>query len=149
MSKTRATKASEAKRNWYLLDAQGQVLGRLATQVAKLLMGKDKPEWVPYLDQGDYVVVINAVQVAVTGKKETQKRYFRYSGYPGGLKSESLRELRRRRPQEIIRHAVDGMLPKNKLGSRMITRLFVYPGEEGEMVAKATVSQRPSSRQTQ
>lgn len=136
MPKTKATKEIEDKRVWYRLDAREQILGRLATQAARILMGKDKPEWVPYLDQGDYVVVTNAAQVAVTGKKETQKRYFRYSGYPGGLSSESLKDLRRRRPQEIIRHAVDGMLPKNKLGSRMITRLFVYPGEEGEMVAK-------------
>lgn len=138
MPKTKATKAIEDKRIWYLLNAKEQILGRLSTQAARLLMGKDKPEWVPYLDQGDYVVVTNAAQVAVTGKKETQKLYYRYSGYPGGLKSESLKDLRQRRPQEIIRHAVDGMLPKNKLGSRMITRLFVYPGEEGEMVAKAS-----------
>lgn len=134
------------KRVWYRLDAREQILGRLATQAARILMGKDKPDWVPYLDQGDYVVVTNAAQVAVTGKKETQKRYFRYSGYPGGLKSESLKDLRRRRPQEIIRHAVDGMLPKNKLGSRMITRLFVYPGEEGEMVAKAAAVQVENKR---
>uniref|UniRef100_A0A832DRV5 Large ribosomal subunit protein uL13 n=1 Tax=candidate division WWE3 bacterium TaxID=2053526 RepID=A0A832DRV5_UNCKA len=137
MSKTLLKESKEVKRAWHLLDAQGQTLGRLGTRVARLLIGKDKPGWVPYLDQGDYVVVVNAAGVAVTGKKETQKRYFRYSGYPGGLKSESLGELRKRRPQEIIRHAVAGMLPKNKLGSRMITRLFVYPGEEGEMVEKA------------
>ena len=100
-------------------------------------MGKEKVGWVPYLDQGDYVVVKNVAKVAVTGKKETQKRYFRYSGYPAGLKSETLGELRRKRPSEIIRHAVLGMLPKNKLGSKMITRLFLYPGEEGEMIEKA------------
>jgi len=131
---------SSIERSWHLFDAKDQVLGRLATKVAKLLMGKEKPTRVPYLDRGDYVVVVNAAKVAVTGKKETQKRYFRYSGYPSGLKSENLGELRKRRPQEIIRHAVVGMLPKNKLSSRMITRLFVYPGEEGEMVSRAKES---------
>jgi len=137
MQKTRATKASEVTRQWYLLDAEGKILGRLATQVAQLLMGKSKINWVPYLDMGDYVVVINAREVAVTGKKEKQKVYYRHSGYPGGLKQETLEELRARRPQEVIRHAVLGMLPKNKLGRKMITRLYVYPGEEGEMVRKA------------
>lgn len=135
MSKKRSE--DKVDRAWHLLDAKDQVLGRLATKITKLLMGKEKVGWVPYLDQGDYVVVKNVAKVAVTGKKETQKRYFRYSGYPAGLKSETLGELRRKRPSEIIRHAVLGMLPKNKLGSKMITRLFLYPGEEGEMIEKA------------
>lgn len=127
----------EIARSWHLLDADGQILGRLSTQASRLLMGKDKPEWVPYLDQGDYVVVVNAAKVAVTGKKEIQKRYYRYSGFPSGLKFETLGDLRKRRPGDIIRHAVLGMLPDNKLSRKMITRLFVYPGEEGEMVEKA------------
>jgi len=137
MVKTRATKASEVTREWHLLDARGQVLGRFATQAAQLLIGKHKPNWAPYLDMGDHVVVINAREVAVTGKKEKQKVYYRHSGYPGGLKSETLEELRERRPEEIIRRAVKGMLPTSKLGRKMITRLYVYPGEEGEKVAKA------------
>ena len=137
MSKPEKRSQDKIQRDWHFFDAKDQILGRLSTQIAKLLMGKDKPIWVPYLDQGDYVVVINSAKVAVTGRKELQKRYFRYSGYPSGLKSETLKELRNRRPGDIIRHAVVGMLPKNKLGSRMITRLYIYPGEEGEMVAKA------------
>lgn len=130
MSKTRATKAKEVKRSWHLLDAKGQILGRLASQAAQLLMGKDKPNYAPYLDMGDYVVVINAKEIGVTGKKEKQKIYQRYSGYPGGLKEETLEQLRERRPEEIIRHAVKGMLPRGKLGRRMITKLHVYSGSE-------------------
>lgn len=136
MIKSKTAKEKEIARSWHLLDANGQILGRLATQISRLLMGKDKPSRVPYLDQGDYVVVINSAKVAVTGKKETQKRYFRYSGYPSGLKSEVLGDLRKRRPGEIIRRAVLGMLPDNKLRRTMITRLFIYPEGEGEMVGK-------------
>jgi len=134
---TKATKASEVERKWHLIDAKGQAPGRLAPGVARLLMGKHKPSYVPYLDTGDYVVVINAKEVAVTGRKETQKIYQRYSGYPSGLRKETLREIRGRRPEEIVRHAVAGMIPKGKLGRKMITKLYVYPGAEGEMVAKA------------
>lgn len=137
MQKTRATKASEVKRSWQLLDARGQILGRLSTQAARLLMGKSKTNWVPYLDMGDYVVIINAKEIAVTGEKETQKKYFRYTGYPGGLRTESLGQLRQRRPEEIIRRAVVGMLPRGKLGRAMIKKLFVYSGSEGAMVGKA------------
>lgn len=120
----------ESKRRWHLIDAQGQILGRLSTKVARFLMGKDKVEYVPYLDLGDYVVVINAKNVAVTGRKETDKIYYRHSGYPGGLKAETLRELRQRRPEEIIRRAVKGMLPQNKLGRRMITRLHLFADDQ-------------------
>ena len=112
------------------MDAKGKILGRLASQAAQLLMGKGKPNYVPYLDMGDHVVVINAKEVEVTGKKEKQKVYQRYSGYPGGLKEETLEHLRERRPEEIIRRAVKGMLPRGKLGRRMITKLYVYPGSE-------------------
>lgn len=134
--KTRATKAKEVKRSWHLLDAKGQILGRLASRAAQLLMGKGKPNYVPYLDMGDYVVVVNAKEIGVTGKKEEEKLYRRYSGYPGGLKTETLEQLRKRRPEEIVRHAVKGMLPRGKLGRKMITKLFVYSGSEGEMVGK-------------
>jgi large subunit ribosomal protein L13 len=135
--KTKATKASEVKRSWYLLDAKGKVLGRLASEVAQLLIGKNKPNYAPYLDMGDYVVVTNAKEVVVTGKKEKQKVYRRYTGYPSGLREERLEELRERRPEEMVRHAVKGMLPKGKLGRRMITKLYVYSKAEGEMVGKA------------
>lgn len=140
MQATRSVKASEVKRGWYLLDAKDQVLGRFSTKIARLLLGKDKTIWVPYLDVGDYVVVINAAKVKVTGKKEAEKRYWRYSGFPGGLRSESLGKLRVRRPTEIIRRSVEGMLPGGKLGRGMIKKLYVYPGEEGAMVEKAKQS---------
>lgn len=120
----------ENERTWHLVDVKNKVLGRVSTRIARILMGKHKPTWQPHLDMGDYVVVINAAKVAVTGRKEDQKRYFRYSGYPGGLKEENLRRLRSRKPEEIIYHAVAGMLPKTRLGNAMIKKLFVYPGEE-------------------
>lgn len=127
---TRSTKQSEIKRNWYLVDAKGKVAGRLATEIACLLTGKSKSYFVRHLDCGDYVVVINAKEVVVTGNKEKQKVYTRYSGYPGGLHKETLEKLRERKPEEIIRHAVMGMLPKNKLQDRLITRLYIFKGEK-------------------
>lgn len=127
---TSPTKQSEIKRDWYLVDVEGQVLGRSATKIAKHLMGKSKPNFVRNLDCGDYVVIINALQVKVTGKKEENKAYARHSGYPGGFKSETLKELRSRRPEEIIRHAVKGMLPDNKLRAKMLKRMFVFSGSE-------------------
>lgn len=125
---TTSLSAKDIKRNWQLIDAKDQILGRLATQVATLLMGKNKPAHVPYLDNGDYVVVINAQDVKTTGKKEEQKVYFHHSGYPGGDKTEVLTKLRARRPEEIIRHAVWGMVPKTKLGKQMIKKLHVVAG---------------------
>ena len=116
------------KRSWYLVDAKDKILGRVSTRIARLLTGKEKVGCVPYLDLGDHVVVINAKQVAVTGKKEKQKVYYRHSGYPGGLRAETLRELRERRPEEIIRRAVKGMLPKNKLQGPMLKRLHIFAG---------------------
>src|SRR5258708_37710035 len=112
---TTATKAKEIVRQWELVDVKGKVLGRVAVKIAKLLMGKSKPYFVRNLDCGDYVVVINAKEVAISGKKEGQKIYFRYSGYPGGLTQESLERLRARKPGDIITHAVKGMLPQNRL----------------------------------
>lgn len=127
---TKSTKASDIKRKWHLENAQDKILGRFATKIASLLMGKGKPCFVRNLDCGDYIVIINAKKVAVTGKKELNKKYIRHSGYPGGYKEETLRDLRERRPEEIIRHAVKGMLPQNKLGASMMKRLYIFPGEE-------------------
>ncbi len=127
---TQSTKGNQIKREWQLIDVKNETLGRIATKIALLLMGKNKPYFVRNLDCGDYVVVINAQSVEVTGKKEEKKKYIRHSGYPGGFRSESLRELRHRNPEEIIVHAVKGMLPDNRLKDRMLSRLFVFPGEE-------------------
>ncbi|MEK7129926.1 MAG: 50S ribosomal protein L13 [Patescibacteria group bacterium] len=133
---TKSTKISDIKRSWHIFDVKDKVLGREATTIAHTLMGKAKPYFVRNLDCGDYVVVVNARQVAVTGKKEKQKMYGRYSGYPGGLKQKSLRQVRGERPTEIIRHAVMGMLPKNKLRDRLITRLYIYPEAEHQYKEK-------------
>lgn len=124
------TKASDIKREWHLVNLKNKNLGRSSTEIAKLLIGKAKPYFVRNLDCGDYVVVVNAKYISVTGKKEQQKKYYRYSGYPGGLRAETLGELRKRRQEEVIRHAVKGMLPQNKLRDRMLKRLFVFPEEE-------------------
>ncbi|MDO8551610.1 MAG: 50S ribosomal protein L13 [bacterium] len=118
------------KRNWHLFDANGKILGRLATEIATLLMGKSKSCFARYLDCGDFVVVINADKVKVTGKKEEQKNYYSHSGYPGGLKAVSLSRLRKEHPTRIIEHAVWGMLPTNKLRSKMAARLKVFEGGE-------------------
>ena len=124
------TNKQVSEATWYLVDARDKVLGRLATRIAIVLMGKRKTSWQPYLDVGDNVIVINAAKVAVTGRKEAQKKYYRYSGYPGGLKTETLENLRKRKPSDIIYHAVAGMLPKNRLGRAMIKKLFIYQGEK-------------------
>jgi large subunit ribosomal protein L13 len=118
------------ERNWHLVNVQGKILGRVATDIAKLLMGKSKPNFIRNLDLGDFVVVTNAKEIKVTGGKELKKIYSRHSGYPGGFKQETLGELRARNPQEIIKHAVSGMLPQNKLKARFLTRLFIFEGEE-------------------
>jgi len=127
---TKSTKVSEIKREWHLLDAKEKILGRFATEIAKLLMGKNKPYFVPHLDCGDNVVVINAKDIKVTGKKEKQKQYTSYSGYPGGLKVTSLEKLREEHPERIIEFAVKNMLPKNKLRDSRMERLKVFQGEE-------------------
>lgn len=118
------------KRETHTIDAAGKVLGRLATDIAKILMGKNKPNFVPYLDTGDFVVVTNASKVKVTGKKAQSKTYTRHSGYPGGLKVETFDKLIERRPEYVIEHAVKGMLPHNKLGRQMIKKLKVFAGEK-------------------
>lgn len=127
---THVLSSKDIKRNWHLFDAKGQILGRLAQEVANKLMGKYKTNYVPYLDNGDFVVVKNASQIKVTGKKPQQKVYVRHSGYPSGDKSETLEHLLSRRPEEAVRHAVKGMLPKNKLGRQMIKKLHVFASEE-------------------
>lgn len=122
---TNILSAKSIKREKHTLDASGKILGRLATEVAKILMGKHKPNYVPYLDTGDFVTVTNASKIKVTGKKLQNKNYFRHSGYPGGLKVETLDELLKRKPEYVIEHAVKGMLPHNKLGRQMIKKLKV------------------------
>jgi len=128
--KTRSVKKSEIKRIWHLVDAKGQILGRLATKIASLLIGKNKPYFVPHLDCGDYVVVVNASQVKVSGRKAQQKKYYRYSGYPGGLKEITFSQQMVKDPTRIIWHAVAGMLPKNKLRDQRLARLKIFAGEE-------------------
>ena len=131
MSKyTKMQKKEEVTRNWYEIDAEGKILGKVAAEIAVRLMGKNKPSYTPHVDGGDFVVVTNAEKIAVTGKKLTDKKYYRHSGYPGGLKVRSLQEMLEKQPTEVIRKAVDRMLPKNKLGSQMIGRLKVFVGNE-------------------
>jgi large subunit ribosomal protein L13 len=128
--KTYAVKASEIERQWWLVDASDQTLGRLATRIATLLEGKHKATYSPHIDTGDHVVVVNAGRVKVTGNKLLQKRYYRHSGYPGGLKEESLQALMARKPELVIERAVKGMLPQNRLGRAMFKKLKVYGGPD-------------------
>ena len=130
MIKTYSVKASEIQRDWHLVDATDQVLGKLATQVAQLLMGKHKPMFSKHIDTGDNVVVINAAKVKATGNKMKQKLYYRHSGYPGGLKSISLEKLMETYPERVVEYAVKGMIPHNKLGAQMMKKLRVYAGAE-------------------
>lgn len=123
---TQATKISDVKRSWHVIDVKDQTLGRISVTIAHLLMGKKKPYFVRNLDCGDYVVVINAKEIKVTGNKEEQKTYYRHSMYPGGFRAETLKELRQRKPQDIITHAVKGMLPQNKLRDKMLKRLRIF-----------------------
>ena len=129
-------KKEEVTRNWYEIDAEGKILGKIATEIAVRLMGKHKPSYTPHVDGGDYVVVVNADKFAVTGKKMLDKKYYRHSGYPGGLKVRNLEEMLEKKPTEIIRKAVERMLPKNKLGNQMINRLKIYTGNEHNHVAQ-------------
>jgi large subunit ribosomal protein L13 len=130
MQKTWNAKPGEIDRRWCLVDAEGKTLGRLATQIADTLRGKGKPQYTPHVDTGDFVVVVNADKIAVTGKKLDEKIYYRHSGYPGGLKSRTLREQLDRRPTEVLRMAVKGMLPKNRLARQQINKLKIYAGAE-------------------
>ena len=118
------------ERKWYLIDAEGQTLGRLATEIARLLRGKNKPQYTPHIDTGDFVVVVNVEKVVVTGKKAEQKVYYRHSGYPGGLKETSFESMLERKPTEILRRAVRGMMPKTRLGRQQLKKLKIYAGPE-------------------
>jgi large subunit ribosomal protein L13 len=128
--RTYSAKPKDVEQRWFVVDAEGQTLGRLATRIANTLRGKGKPEYTAHVDTGDFVVVVNAEKIHVTGKKLEQKRYYRHSGYPGGLRSRTLAEQLERRPTEVIRAAVKGMLPRNRLARRQITKLKVYAGPE-------------------
>ena len=130
MTKTYAVKASEIQREWRVIDADGQTLGRLATRIAVLLRGKHRPTFSTHIDTGDPVIVLNASKIKVTGRKLQAKQYVRHSGYPGGMRTESLERLLARRPEEVIRRAVRGMLPRNRLGEQMVRKLHVYAGAE-------------------
>ena len=135
--KTYSAIPGEITREWYLVDAEGKTLGRLATQIADTLRGKRKPQYTPHVDTGDFVIVVNAEKIQVTGNKLDQKRYYRHSGYPGGLRSRTLREQLERRPTEVLRKAVKGMLPRNKLGRAQLTKLKIYAGADHPHEAQA------------
>jgi len=136
---TQFPSGSGIKRDWYLIDAEGAVLGRVASKAATMLMGKHKPAYTPFLDLGDHVVVINAAKVRLTGDKENQKLYRRHSGYPGGLVEESARQVRSKSPARLVESAVAGMLPKTKLGKHMIRKLKVYAGDKHRQQAQKPV----------
>ncbi|HLM77420.1 MAG TPA: 50S ribosomal protein L13 [Rubrobacteraceae bacterium] len=130
MMKSYMARPREVERKWRLIDAEGQTLGRLATEIARFLRGKDKPQYTPHVDTGDFVVVVNAEKVVVTGRKAEQKVYYRHSGYPGGLKETSYEEMLERKPTEILRRAVKGMMPKTRLGRQQLKKLKIYAGPE-------------------
>lgn len=136
MRTTYIAKKADIDRKWYVVDAEGKTLGRLASEVAKVLRGKNKPIYTPHVDTGDYVIVINAEKIAVTGKKLDQKVYTHHSGYIGGLKETTLKEMLAKKPENVITHAVKGMLPKNALGRSMIKKLRVYAGAEHDHQAQ-------------
>jgi large subunit ribosomal protein L13 len=135
--KTWNAKPGEVERRWYVVDADGKTLGRLATQIADTLRGKRKPQYTPHVDTGDFVVVVNAEKIRVTGKKLDEKLYYRHSGYPGGLRSRPLRDELERRPTEVLRKAVKGMLPRTRLGRAQLTKLKIYVGPEHPHGAQA------------
>ena len=135
--KTFSATPRDITKRWYVVDAEDMVLGRLASEVAKIIRGKHKPIFTPHMDTGDGVIIINASKVRVTGRKGEQKQYFRHSGYPGGLRSRTLREQLERRPTEVLRVAVKGMLPKNRLAAKQLTKLKIYAGPEHPHEAQA------------
>ena len=134
--KTYMPNPTNVERKWYVVDAEGKTLGRLASEVASVLRGKNKPIFTPHIDTGDYVIVINAEKIAVTGKKLDQKIYYHHSDYVGGMKEATLREKLNKKPEEVIEHAVKGMLPKGPLGRQMYTKLHVYAGPDHEQAAQ-------------
>lgn len=137
--KTVSTKPHEVKRDWLVVDATDQILGRLATTVASRLRGKHKPEYTQHVDTGDYVIVINVEKIKVTGKKENQKHYHSYSGYPGGLRSVSFRDMQDKHPERVLELAIKGMLPKNPLGRQMYRKMKIYVGSEHPHVAQQPI----------
>ena len=128
--KTYSMKESEISKKWYLIDAEGKILGRMATEIASILRGKKKPEFTPHLDMGDNVIVVNAEKVLLTGKKPQDKEYFSYTGYPGGIRFRNIKKVMSEKPEYVIQHAVKGMLPKNRLGRAVFKNLKVYAGNE-------------------
>jgi large subunit ribosomal protein L13 len=130
LQKTFTPTPAHIERKWYVIDAEGVPLGRLASEVAQILRGKNKPTFAPHMDMGDYVIVVNADKVAVTGNKETQKVYYRHSGFPGGLRSDTLAKMRIDHPDRLVQNAVRGMIPKNRLGRQILTKLKVYAGSD-------------------
>ena len=134
--KTYVANSNDRQRDWLIVDATGLTLGRLATQIAIALRGKNKPEYTPHVDTGDFVIVVNAEKISVTGNKLEDKKYYRHTGYPGGLKTRTLAEQLERRPEEVIRKAVKGMLPRNRLARKQLTKLKVYAGPEHPHIAQ-------------
>jgi large subunit ribosomal protein L13 len=137
MMKSYMARPLEVERRWYVVDAEGQTLGRLATEIARLLRGKNKPQYTPHVDTGDFVVVVNAERIVVTGRKAEQKVYRRHSGYPGGLKTTSFEQLLERQPTEILRKAVKGMMPKTRLARQQLRKLKIYAGPEHPHAAQS------------
>ena len=142
--KTYSLKKEEVQRNWFVVDATDRVLGRVATKIADKIRGKDKPTFTPHTDGGDYVIVINAEKIKVTGSKSNNKIYYRHSLYPGGLKSQTFKELNKKNPERIIEEAVKGMLPKNKLGKSMIKKLKVFQGPNHDHESQQPIEWNPS-----
>ena len=134
--KTFVAKPSDRQRDWYVVDASGKTLGRLATQIADVLRGKRKPTYTPHIDTGDFVIVVNAEKIAVTGNKRADKLYHRHSGYPGGLRTRTFEQMITRRPEEVIRIAVKGMMPRNRLARKQLTKLKVYAGPQHPHIAQ-------------
>src|SRR5436305_9217837 len=141
--KTYSATPADRTRDWFVVDASGQTLGRLATQIADTLRGKRKPTYTPHVDTGDFVIVVNAEKISVTGNKRQDKRYWRHSGYPGGIRSRTLGEMLERKPEEVIRKAVKGMLPRNRLARQQLTKLKVYAGPDHPHAA-----QQPKTMET-
>ncbi|MBN2403751.1 MAG: 50S ribosomal protein L13 [Spirochaetes bacterium] len=130
LQKTYSMKASEIEKKWFLIDAEGKILGRVATKIANILRGKNKPSYTPHLDMGDNIVVINAEKIVLSGTKEEDKKYYSHSHYPGGIKFTNIKKIRAEKPEYILEHAVKGMLPKNKLGKRLFLNVKIYKGEK-------------------
>jgi|CXWK01.1.fsa_nt_gi large subunit ribosomal protein L13 len=150
---TNAVSAKSIQRSWHLVDAKNQTLGRLAGSIANALMGKSKVNYVPYLDMGDYVVVTNVSKIKVSGRKAEQKKYYSHSGYPGGLRTQTYADLTKTNPQEIIKHAIKGMLPNNKLRSKMLKKLFIFadsnhPYKKQLKIETETVKETPAVEET-